>query len=91
MSDGFRQDNVNHAARALDATNQDTIFCPLEASGQGVAGEDEVSYFPLDDTKLNQNNSTPVEQMTEKRVQGVANTQKSRLRNGAGSCEGKYD
>lgn len=54
---GSGRTTVNHAARALDATNQDAIFCPLarsipEASGQGVAGEDEVSYFPLDDTKL---------------------------------------
>lgn len=30
------------------------------------------------------------EQTTEKQVQGVANTQKKGLRNGASSCEGKY-
>lgn len=33
----------------------------------------------------------PVEQTTEKQVQGVANRQKRRLRNGASSCEGTRD
>lgn len=33
----------------------------------------------------------PVEQKTEKQVQGVAKTQKRRLSKGAGSCEGKCD
>ena len=46
-------------------------------------------YYPLDNTKLNEDNWIPVERTTKKQVQGVANTQKRRLRNGASSSEGK--